>query len=525
MVVEEGVKKKSSIDSSKHEPPLLRFSERSCRRFSLSPIGSKKKATIKKTKKRPSYYSIHAPPGYKPEPINIKTSNKLLPPQKLNTSKGEGESKSGRFGGGGSGSGLNIFIEGEKGEGEVGKAQSIISSSSHHHHQGGSPTIVTRSPVIFPNVSTITPTTANRRILSSSSPTQTTTHFDLLSDNQEQLPPPPSSSSIINVTSSSSASSSKFTTTSSTEIVQPEKEFRYSSRVLRAMNFLQDRKKNEDVVLEEENSGGGGCGGGGKGTVIINRAGEKSSSSDNKFTSENLIDFEDDEDGNDNEGGVTTSPLSPLMMDERIFEASKVKTRQELTEELRNALTMLDEAVGEIISLEAEVETIKTKSEYRFELVEKELREREEMIELLRKENAELKNKRVDESEGLIEKDVVVEGKDSSSDSEEFVYEESKKDETFIVHEKQEENVKLEQVQKPQQQEEEKKENADVANEKMKQQQSLIRFRRREDLLKLSKSPLVKQCEGIYRQSGLPKEIDVRHVQTQVSVFLSWNCP
>jgi hypothetical protein len=185
---------------------------------------------------------------------------------------------------------------------------------------------------------------------------------------------------------------------------------------------------------------------------------------------------------------------------------------------------MLDEAVGEIISLEAEVETIKSKSEYRFELVEKELKQREEMVELLRKENEQLKKEgegKVDESEGLIEKDVATQEKDSSSDSEEFIYKESRKDETFTVEEKQKENVKLEQVQKPQEQEqqEEEKENADVANEKMKQQQSLIRFRRREDLLKLSKSPLVKQCEGIYRQSGLPKEIDARHIQTQVSAF------
>ena len=204
----------------------------------------------------------------------------------------------------------------------------------------------------------------------------------------------------------------------------------------------------------------------------------------------NLIDFEIPNDRhNRSEVNRQTSPeYVPSIQISRMQRLEgevrrKVENEKEKEKESKT-LTMLDESIQEIISLEAEIETVKTRAENDLEQIKSEYegkleKERKE-VERLKKENEDLRKKREESN---------------SSEEEEFVYESV---------EMRKEKMELE-----------------MRGTKFEDRENQIgfdRLRTREELLELARSPLVKECSEVYVEGVLPTQMDARNLRSQTKV-------
>ncbi|GAA5991693.1 hypothetical protein JCM5350_007320 [Sporobolomyces pararoseus] len=168
--------------------------------------------------------------------------------------------------------------------------------------------------------------------------------------------------------------------------------------------------------------------------------------------------------------------------EKRYSETKEIKEVKYIDSEKESkTLNMLDESIQEIISLEAKIETVKSRAENDLEQIKSEYegkleRERKE-VERLKKENEELRKKKEESS---------------SSEEEEFVYEslETKKEKMEL-------------------------ESGGIKYEDRENQIGFDRLRTREELLELARSPLVKECAEVYVEGVLPTQMDARSLRSQ----------
>ncbi|GAA5950644.1 hypothetical protein JCM3765_000563 [Sporobolomyces pararoseus] len=159
--------------------------------------------------------------------------------------------------------------------------------------------------------------------------------------------------------------------------------------------------------------------------------------------------------------------------------------------EEKKTLLMLEESIQEIIALEAEIEIIKSRTEYDLQQVkieyERKLEKEKKEVERLKKENEELRKK--EKGKEKIEEPI--------SSEEEFVYESVEKRE-----EKVELKVGVEEIGR-------------IKFEDRENQVGFDRLRSREELLELARSPLVRECAEVYVKGVLPTQMDAKSLQSQ----------